>query len=49
MYINGKWVNAENGGSFPSINPATGEIKMLARGAASQLKRVSLELGGFSI
>jgi len=26
MFINGKWVNAEGGRTFPSINPASGEI-----------------------
>ena len=25
MYINGEWVNAENGKTFTSVNPATGE------------------------
>ena len=24
-YVNGEWVNAKDGGTFPVINPATGE------------------------
>ena len=26
MFINGKWVNAESGRTFPSVNPASGDI-----------------------
>ena len=25
MYINGEWVDAENGATFTSVNPATGQ------------------------
>jgi succinate-semialdehyde dehydrogenase / glutarate-semialdehyde dehydrogenase len=51
MYINGKWVNAENGGSFPSTNPATGEIigQVPAGGSGDAIRAIDAAADAFPL